>query len=357
MERAQPDYKRKRTQFEHRLKQLEIGITKAEKDQLDSFADRAALTRAMADQQERILEVRAEIDRVAGVKAPYINSSVIHGSVQRFTKPQLQRDLQIELEKCMGAIADAKRSVQRLDKSRIRAQQTCAKKKQELHDRQAQFVNVRADARRASKIQNLKSKQPRLTPAQRKERQMGCMLAHVELWREYVAERAHAKAVSLRCFDGWTKRYKRAAWHKIRFGDFIEFDESAKKVTGVVGKGGRMLKTAAERRDENILEARAALKDLSALRSSVARLGYSKRQLEEWKQGKRQAYEASELHAAPGDEGLKLTNQHGETFEDEQAPPSGHHVLREDRAGRPTRRKKIFSSERPPAPVTSRRPS
>jgi len=70
MEKAVPEYKRKRTQFEHRLKQLEIGIKKAEAEQLKCFADRAALTRAMADQQGRILEVRAEIDRVAGVKAP-----------------------------------------------------------------------------------------------------------------------------------------------------------------------------------------------------------------------------------------------------------------------------------------------
>ena len=56
----------------------------------------------MAETQNRIIEVRAEIDRVANVKAPYINSSVIHGATQRFTKPQLQHDLQVELEDVLG---------------------------------------------------------------------------------------------------------------------------------------------------------------------------------------------------------------------------------------------------------------
>ena len=41
---------------------------------------------------------------------------MIHGTVQRFTVPQLKRDLQEELEKCLARIAAAKREVIEVDK-------------------------------------------------------------------------------------------------------------------------------------------------------------------------------------------------------------------------------------------------
>ena len=301
MEKAVPEYKRKRTQFEHRLKQLEKQIEKAEADQLKCFADRAALTRAMADQQERVLEVRAEIDRVAGVKAPYINSSVIHGSVQRFTKPQLQRDLQIEMEKCLGEIADSKRKVQILDKNRIRAQKTADQKKTELHDRQAQFVNVRADVRRQTRVTRLQSRKPRLTPKERAERRIALMQKYVELWQDFRADRRHARGVALRVFVACARRYLIAAVHRLRYGVFLVFEVDAAKVAGrIVGKGGRLLKLSAERREENIADARAALRELSELRGAADQLAYSRKQLKTWQEGNRRAYETSELHAPVG---------------------------------------------------------
>ena len=255
----------------------------------------------MADQQERVLEVRAEIDRVAGVKAPYINSSVIHGSVQRFTKPQLQRDLQIEMEKCLGEIADSKRKVQILDKNRIRAQKTADQKKTELHDRQAQFVNVRADVRRQTRVTRLQSKKPRLTPKERAEQRIALMQKYVELWQDFRADRRHARGVALRVFVACARRYLIAAVHRLRYGVFLVFEVDAAKVAGrIVGKGGRLLKLSAERREENIADARAALRELSELRGAADQLAYSRRQLKTWQEGNRRAYETSELHAPVG---------------------------------------------------------
>lgn len=339
MEKAVPEYKRKRTQFEHRLKQLEKQIEKAEADQLKCFADRAALTRAMADQQERVLEVRAEIDRVAGVKAPYINSSVIHGSVQRFTKPQLQRDLQIEMEKCLGEIADSKRKVQILDKNRIRAQKTADQKKTELHDRQAQFVNVRADVRRQTRVTRLQSRKPRLTPKERAERRIALMQKYVELWQDFRADRRHARGVALRVFVACARRYLIAAVHRLRYGVFLVFEVDAAKVAGrIVGKGGRLLKLSAERREENIADARAALRELSELRGAADQLAYSRKQLKTWQEGNRRAYETSELHAPVGGEtvvvippeetGLDPVKE--DDLEEDEAPPEVAFVLEGD---------------------------
>lgn len=302
MVKAVPEYKRKRTQFEHRLKQLEIGIKKAEAEQLSCFADRAALTRAMATQQERILEVRAEIDRVSTVKAPYINSSVIHGSVQRFTKPQLQRDLQIEMEKCLGEIADSKRKVQILDKNRVRAAKTVETKKQELADRRSQFVNVRADVRRQTHVARARATKVVLSKEEIAAGNAVLCLTYLELWAEYRDDRRHARRVALACLTGCARRYCRAAFYRIQHGHFQVFEAVARRKGAIVGKGGRLLKLSLERREENISDARAALKELSELRGGMDQLAYSRSQLKVWQEGNRYAFESSELHATVGAE-------------------------------------------------------
>ena len=323
MERAVPDYGRKRRQFEHRLKALEQGISKAEEDQIKCFADRAALARSMADTQNRVIEVRAEIDRVANVKAPYINSAVIHGTTQRYNKPQLQHDLQLEQERCLGLIANAKRRVQQLDAGRVRASQTCIKKKQELHERQAQFVNVRADARRQARVAALQTKKRKLTPKEIRALQQKCRLAHFELWQDYIEGIQVSRKIALKCLKGCAKRFKKNVWHRWRFGTFAVGEEETPG--SIIGLGGRLLKVTQTSRAENEDDARQALKELSTLRSSVARLAYTKRQQNEWRNAHKSAYATSELEVVPGEEIISIekgddASTTSKRYEDENAP-------------------------------------
>ncbi|KAJ1448750.1 fibronectin type III [Pelagophyceae sp. CCMP2097] len=153
-----PGYLLQRGQFEHRLEALRVGILDAEKVQTASFVERAALTKSMADCQLRLLAIQAEVDRVSGLRAQYINSSVMHGSVQRFTKPQLQKDLQLELEKCFGKIADAKRQARALDETRTGAVKAAKRKLDELQERRAALQGIKAAAKRQAALQKVAQK-------------------------------------------------------------------------------------------------------------------------------------------------------------------------------------------------------
>ena len=112
-----PAYTTRKKQFESKITSTKQIIEDSEKTRVDAVGRRAELSANLADVQKRIVEVKAEASRVNAFTGTFLNSSVIHGSDQRFTVEQLKEDLQEELEKSMKLLASKKKDIVKNDEN------------------------------------------------------------------------------------------------------------------------------------------------------------------------------------------------------------------------------------------------
>lgn len=280
-----PEYRSRARQYEHRIEVLSNDINAAEATRWHCFAERAALIRNMAAEQTRLLAVRAEIDRVAQLKAAHVNSSVMHGCKQRFSKLQLQRDLQSEMEKCLSVIAHAKRDVRRLDEIRERTLRASESKRAELADRLAAFQRVKAlFCRRADLIERQRQHCAQNQP----QRDGQASSWYFRTWRDRTRSRRRMRVTIAALFETCKRNWIRAALECWRCGPMTntsKFD--------CFSHGGVLLRHVYDDRRSIILEATASLRSLSSLRIAVAKLRYTAKQLDTWKHTKRDAYQAA----------------------------------------------------------------
>lgn len=282
-----PEYRLTARQYKHRIDVLSNDIDAAEKTRWQCFGDRAALTRKMAAEQARLLAVRAEVDRVAHLKVGHVNSSVMHGSEQRFSKPQLQRELQREMEKCLSVIAHAKRDVRRLDEIRERALRASERKRAELADRRAALQHVKTlFGRRADLLERQRQQCAQSQP--RREGQLSTW--YFRTWRDRTNSRRQLRATITALLAAYRRKWIRAAlerWRRTRR------PMTKRTIVDCCSRGGQLLREACEDRRTNILEVTASLRSLSSLRMAVAKMRYTAKQLNTWKHTKRHAYQAA----------------------------------------------------------------
>ena len=100
-----PDHALKLQQYLVRIQALEKDIVICQQSQQALSERRAFLGLQLVQEQERILELNSEVDRVALYDGQEIISNVLHGSDQKFTVFELKRDLQEELRAVKGNIA------------------------------------------------------------------------------------------------------------------------------------------------------------------------------------------------------------------------------------------------------------
>ena len=100
-----PDHALKLQQYLVRIQALEQDIVICQQSQQALSERRAFLGLQLVQEQERILELNSEVDRVALYNGREIISNVLHGSDQKFTVFELKRDLQEELRAVKGNIA------------------------------------------------------------------------------------------------------------------------------------------------------------------------------------------------------------------------------------------------------------
>ena len=136
------------------------------------------------------------------------------------------------------------------------------------------FREYPSDAATA-RVAALQTKKKKLTKREIREIEQKCRLKHFDLWCDYIDEIKAARKTAMRCLKGCSIRYKRNAWQKWRFGEFEDFGPPSP--VKIIGLGGRLLKQASASRAENE-EMLDRFKELSTLRSEVARLAYTKRQ-------------------------------------------------------------------------------
>ena len=234
----------------------------------------------MADAQKRILDVQAEIDRVAQFKGRDINSAVIHGTVQRFTVPQLKRDLQEELEKCMARIAAAKKEVIRLDQQRERAIVDKVRFEDGLKMRIAAYTQFQAESRRVLKQQGASGDASGGGggimgggAAKKETMPIRDLLQMVlDVWNAHVDEVVRQRTLITRVWSEQAERLIGAAWHKWRTGKhkFSRRQKGAKGDTSnhapIVSRGGNLLVEAALQRDDNVKGFADLIKEVRASR-------------------------------------------------------------------------------------------
>ncbi|KAG5175942.1 hypothetical protein JKP88DRAFT_283179 [Tribonema minus] len=121
-----PGFKRRREQYQHRLRRLAEDIAACEERRIACIGQRAVLSQQLGVAQARMLHLQAEADRVAHLKgssqaevdrvahltgSSQVNSSVMHGADQRFSVKVLRHKLRDELELCRRTIASDKAAV------------------------------------------------------------------------------------------------------------------------------------------------------------------------------------------------------------------------------------------------------
>ncbi|CAN0502093.1 unnamed protein product, partial [Ectocarpus sp. 12 AP-2014] len=98
------------------------------------------------------MELQAELDRVATFKGGHVNSSVLHGSQQRFPIKILRQKLRKEFELGQASIARDKANLMEGTKTSLRAMQLKLKREEELKERIAAFAVFNKNAEKAKKL-------------------------------------------------------------------------------------------------------------------------------------------------------------------------------------------------------------
>ncbi|KAJ8601005.1 hypothetical protein CTAYLR_009338 [Chrysophaeum taylorii] len=187
----------------------------------NEFASRVAIGRELASLRARVSIVEAELDRVAPLTASFVNSAVIHGSDQRFPKPQLQRDLETELERCLGSIARAKRTLRRREKPlRLVVSAAAASTTKKQQQQEAPFSSSSSGEEEERR---------------RKKEELRCAL------------RSFASRLARSAFEKWRKPPSRE----------------------ISSRGSRLLTLAKRRRSEVATRAQFALEDLAPIHEEL----------------------------------------------------------------------------------------
>ncbi|CAM9941019.1 unnamed protein product, partial [Sphacelaria rigidula] len=127
-------------------------IEECEETRLRYIGQRAVLAQRLATTQARVMEVQAELDRVATFKGGNVNSSVMHGSQQRFPVKVLRQKLRKEFEAGQASIARDKADVMEGNKTSLMAMKLKLKREGELKERIAAFAVFNRNVTRARRL-------------------------------------------------------------------------------------------------------------------------------------------------------------------------------------------------------------
>ena len=207
-----PAYTTRKKQFESKITSTKQIIEDSEKTRVDAVGRRAELSANLADVQKRIVEVKAEASRVNAFTGTFLNSSVIHGSDQRFTVEQLKEDLQEELEKSMKLLASKKKDIVKNDENRRHMIKLKADKLEELKSVQAKYSKFMSDAKKARKINTKMQEKP--------DDQI--LLEHFDHWLSKYREFVRVRSLMLRVWGDLNARLTVAAFTKWKTGKHAE---------------------------------------------------------------------------------------------------------------------------------------
>jgi len=241
----------RRSQFFYRIASIELAIEEMETMKDGIPAQQAYLARKMQRQQQRILPLLSEIERVAHLDdSTFVSSDLLHACSQTFTKKQLVRRLQLEMTSCRNDIATYRLEMISMKNKLDSLAENIAKKREQLGDRKAALLQYDKQCNIASKVRTVISKQP-------EERKKYFLL----LWRKEAAEQKTARNTLESISSSIRRRRLIDAWKHWTLFDSRSHQSSnysRLKCQGGIGTNDLLLQEA--RLKDNIDESSAILR-------------------------------------------------------------------------------------------------
>ncbi|CAM9638943.1 unnamed protein product, partial [Ectocarpus fasciculatus] len=269
-------YKRRKSQFEVRLRRLHeqaSTIEECEETRLAHIGLRAVLAQQLNSTQARVMELQAELDRLATFKGGHVNSSVLHGSQQRFPIKVLRQKLRQEFELGQASIARDKANLMEGTKTSLRAMQLKLKREGELKERIAAFAVFNKNAEKAKKLSaNLQARVNTQSDEGVKEKAFSALMSAVKATQQ-------ERAVILNALVRMRMRLISAAfikWHTGKHATMDKVEISSEYV--IRGIGGRHLMWAEEGREVMEKELQVVMRDAAALRRDFTRMSLTNKQ-------------------------------------------------------------------------------
>ncbi|CAM9361466.1 unnamed protein product [Ascophyllum nodosum] len=266
-------YKKKKIQFEYRLKRLREQVDECEENRLEHINQRAVLSQRLITTQARVTEVQAELYRIASFKGSCINSSVVDGSQQQFPIEVLRQKLRQEFEKGQASIAHDKADLVKGANNSSRAIQLKLKKEEDLKERIAAFATFNRNAARARKLAVNVIRQ---NDSILKGKVFSALALTVQSLRR-------EKATVLNALVRIRLRFLHAAFMKWKAGEHMTASYGNASVADYVirGVGGRLLLHAEDERRQLEEELQVVMKSAASLRRSFGRISVTNEQRRE----------------------------------------------------------------------------
>lgn len=242
------DYRR--SQFLYRIASMEESVKGLEAMKEEIPVQQAYLTRKMQRQQQHILSLLSEIERVSPLEdSSFVSSDLLHACSQTFTKKYFVRRLQSEMTACRESIAACRIEMISMNQKLNKLTAEMTKKREQLGDRKAALLQYDKQRNIVSKMRIEVSKEPEE------------MKKHfLSLWNAAVVERRKMRIVLESTAAFIRRRQFKTAWnHWTRLGQSPTSTHSrTKEQIGGIGTDDLLLQEA--RLGDNINESFAILR-------------------------------------------------------------------------------------------------
>ncbi|CAM9121432.1 unnamed protein product, partial [Chrysoparadoxa australica] len=219
--------------------------------------------------QRRILDVQAELDRIATLKQGKVNSSVMHSIQQRFPVKVLRRQLHEELHLAMARVVRDKASVMEGNKEANYMSLLKEKRANELKERRAAYTSFCRNMEKALKL-GMKVKMSSAITIKEK-------YFHIVL--TWVREQQYMRVVVRNTLLKMQHRFTIGAFHKWKTGKHAGDDEDHEHYV-IRGVGGRQLLATEAQRGNLEVECSGMISDVGEIRRAVELGKYTNKQRE-----------------------------------------------------------------------------
>ncbi len=224
------DHSTRRRKFIQRIGHLEQSIQSLEAAREQLPAQQVLLARDLSREQDRVLELNKEIERVVSHNGNELMSSrLLHGVSQAFKKSALKQKLEQERTLCKEHIAQWRAGIIGIDKQRGMFSEEINEREIQLNERKAALQQF---DRRHAIVSNMRPAVSEQTNDFKKY--------HFARWKSRVSDRLHVKKTLASLAHSFRRRIYAHAWLKLSPVETRKQDIDDK----AVGIGGLLLNFA-----------------------------------------------------------------------------------------------------------------
>jgi hypothetical protein len=257
-------HKHRRSHFRSKIaKQEKIGKDLIQ-ERLLIDSNRGRMTSSMKVNQNRIMDLKLEKDRIINFKGDIVTSSVLSGATMQYQKEDIMTKLQAEMDVNDKELGLTKFKVIQGENRKAQIKIEINKCANTLKDRQAGFLMfTQAHEKAMRAMERMQANQDSET----------IMKNSFVLWVEYISERSSMRTRITSLFTDLIYRFKKTAFEKWHLG---EFQSSSVEKDSFPSLGSLLLKQAQEKRLELQGLLREAIAGTTMLSNSMAVVDLSK---------------------------------------------------------------------------------